>query len=75
MSAELNEHESAIFSYRKLIAQEPEVGRWWLGLAVSLDSLGEFVPAIDAYKQSITQNNLSTSAMQFAQQRLIELGE
>lgn len=75
VSAELNEHESAIFSYRKLITQEPEVGRWWLGLAVSLDSLGKFVPAIDAYKQSITQNNLSTSAMQFAQQRLIELGE
>ena len=75
VSAELNEHESAIFSYRKLITQEPEVGRWWLGLAVSLDSLGKFVPAIDAYKKSITQNNLSTSAMQFAQQRLIELGE
>lgn len=75
VSAELNEHESAIFSYRKLIAQEPEVGRWWLGLAVSLDSLGKFVPAIDAYKQAIAQNNLSTSAIQFAQQRLIELGE
>tara|TARA_R110000744_G_scaffold76431_10_gene151478 strand:- start:722 stop:1885 length:1164 start_codon:yes stop_codon:yes gene_type:complete len=74
-SAELNEHESAITAYRKLITLEPDVGRWWLGVAVSLDSLGKFVPARDAYKQSIARNNLSTSAMQFARQRLIELGE
>ncbi|WP_162533812.1 tetratricopeptide repeat protein [Colwellia sp. Arc7-D] len=75
VSAELNEHEDAIFAYRQLISLQPDVGRWWLGVAVSLDSLGKFVPARDAYKQSIARNNLSTSAMQFAQQRLIELGE
>jgi MSHA biogenesis protein MshN len=74
-SAELNEHNSAIVAYRKLITLEPNVGRWWLGVAVSLDSLGNFVPARDAYKQAIARNNLSTSAMQFARQRLIELGE
>lgn len=75
LSAELNEHESAIIAYRALITQEPEVGRWWLGLAVSMDTLGKFVPARDAYKQAIARNNLSMSAMQFARQRLIELGE
>ncbi len=75
LSAELNEHESAIIAYRALITQEPEVGRWWLGLAVSMDTLGKFVPARDAYKQAIARNNLSISAMQFARQRLIELGE
>ena len=75
VSAELNEHESAVTAYRKLIGLEPTVGRWWLGIAVSLDSLGKFVPARDAYQQSIARNNLSTSAMQFARQRLIELGE
>ncbi|MFT5635945.1 MAG: MSHA biogenesis protein MshN [Cognaticolwellia sp.] len=75
VSAELNEHNSAIIAYKRLITLEPDVGRWWLGVAVSLDSLGMFVPARDAYKQSIARNNLSTSAMQFARQRLIELGE
>jgi len=74
-AAELNEHDSAIMAYEKLIALEPNVGRWWLGSAVSLDSLGKFVPARDAYKQAIARNNLSSSAMQFARQRLIELGE
>ncbi len=74
-AAELNEHDNAILAYGKLIALEPHVGRWWLGSAVSLDSLGKFVPARDAYKQAIALSNLSISAMQFARQRLIELGE
>tara|TARA_R110000737_G_scaffold317150_2_gene327680 strand:- start:3553 stop:4746 length:1194 start_codon:yes stop_codon:yes gene_type:complete len=74
-SAELNEHANAIIAYRKLINLEPSMGRWWLGLAVSLDSLGKFLPARDAYKQAIARNNLSSSATQFARQRLIELGE
>jgi MSHA biogenesis protein MshN len=74
-SAELNEHSSAATAYRKLITLEPDVGRWWLGVAVSLDALGNFLPAKDAYKQAIARNNLSSSAIQFAQERLIELGE
>ena len=74
-SAELNEHNSAITAYQKLITLDPDVGRWWLGVAVSLDSLGNFVPARDAYKKAIARNNLSSSAMQFARERLIELGE
>lgn len=74
-SAELNEHNSAITAYQKLITLEPDVGRWWLGVAVSLDSLGNFVPARNAYKQAIARNNLSSSAMKFARERLIELGE
>lgn len=74
-AAQLNEHDSAIIAYRTLITLEPDMGRWFLGLAVSLDSLGKFLPAIDAYQQAIARNNLSSSATQFARQRLIELGE
>ncbi|MGB1263781.1 MAG: tetratricopeptide repeat protein [Cognaticolwellia sp.] len=74
-AAELNEHEHALSAYKKLTTLEPGVGRWWLGSAVSLDSLGKFAPARAAYKQAIVRNNLSTSAREFARQRLIELGE
>lgn len=74
-AADLSEHDNAIIAYQKLITLEPHVGRWWLGSAVSLDSLGKFVLARDAYKQAIVCKNLSNSAMQFARQRLIELGE
>ncbi|MGB2742176.1 MAG: tetratricopeptide repeat protein [Cognaticolwellia sp.] len=75
LAAEINEHDAAIIAYAKLIALEPNVGRWYLGSAVSLDSLGKFERAREAYKQAIALNNLSSSAMQFARQRLIELGE
>ena len=75
LAAEINEHDTAITAYAKLIALEPNVGRWYLGSAVSLDSLGKFERAREAYKQAIALNNLSSSAMQFARQRLIELGE
>jgi MSHA biogenesis protein MshN len=74
-AAELNEHDNAISAYKNLIALEPKVSRWWLGLAISLDSLGDFISARDAYQQAIKRNNLSSSAMQFARQRLLELGE
>ena len=74
-AAELNEHDNAISAYKNLIALEPKVSRWWLGLAISLDSLGDFTSARDAYQQAIQRNNLSSSAMQFARQRLLELGE
>ncbi|AZQ85772.1 tetratricopeptide repeat protein [Colwellia sp. Arc7-635] len=74
-AAELNEHDNAISAYKNLIALEPKVSRWWLGLAISLDSLGDFISARDAYQQAIKRNNLSSSAMQFARQRLFELGE
>jgi len=75
LAAEINEHDAAIVAYTALITLEPNVARWHLGSAVSLDSLGKFERAREAYKQAIALNNLSSSAMQFARQRLIELGE
>lgn len=75
IAAELNEHKNAARAYRKLLAIEPNIGRWWLGLAVSLDSQGQFSLARNAYNQAILQANLSSNALQFARQRVSELGE
>ncbi len=74
-AAEVNEHEVASAAYQKLLLLEPTVGRWWLGLAVSLDSQGQFKPASNAYNQAINKGNLSIDAVRFARQRLAELGE
>lgn len=75
IAAQLNEHQKAGDAYRKLLDIESSVGRWWLGLAVSLDSQGQFKQASNAYSQAIVTGNLSNSTMQFARQRLSELGE
>ena len=75
VAAQLNDHKSASSAYQKLLTLEPSVGRWWLGLAVSLDSQGQFKQASNAYSQAIATGNLSSNTMQFARQRLSELGE
>ena len=75
IASEINEYKSAANAYRKLLILEPNVGRWWLGLAVSLDSQGQFKLASNAYDEAITKGNLSSNALQFARQRVAELGE
>ncbi|SEK96069.1 MSHA biogenesis protein MshN [Colwellia chukchiensis] len=75
IAADLNEHQQAITAYGKLTNLQPSQGRWWLGMAVSMDSLGQFASAKTAYQQAIALENLSASATQFARQRLVELGE
>lgn len=75
VAAQLNDHKSASSAYQKLLTLERSVGRWWLGLAVSLDSQGQFKQASNAYNQAIATGNLSSNTMQFARQRLLELGE
>ena len=75
IASEINEYKSAENAYRKLLVLEPNAGRWWLGLAVSLDSQGQFKLASNAYDEAITKGNLSSNALQFARQRVAELGE
>ena len=75
IAAELNKYDIASKSYKKLIILEPNIARWWLGLAVSHDRQGKFALASHAYSQAIAKGNLSNNALQFARQRISELGE
>ncbi|MFT5755756.1 MAG: MSHA biogenesis protein MshN [Alteromonadaceae bacterium] len=66
---------SAIKAYQQLVHLQANKGRWWLGLAIAFDSNSQFLKAKQAYQTAIAQHNLSTSSAEFAQKRLIELGE
>ena len=66
-------HEQAARLYRQLIILEPEQGRWWLGLAISLDRLGNLGSAAFAYQQAAGSRNLQGSVQQFVRSRLQEL--
>jgi len=72
---QLNEFSFAADAYQVLVEIEPSAGRWWLGLAVALDSNGEFKQASIAYQTALNRTGLSGSAETFARQRIIELGE
>lgn len=62
-------------AYQLLTNLQPEVGRWWLGLAVASDSNSQFELATQAYIEASEKVDLSESARQFARQRIQELGE
>lgn len=65
----------SVKAYKTLTKLQTEQGRWWLGLGVAHDSLGDFNSAKAAYKLAMTKVGLSQNAQQFVRQRLVELGD
>ena len=70
---QIQRYQLALTSYRRLTEIENRDGRWWLGYAVALDSLGDFAQAVTSYKTALQQQNLSSNAQQFIRQRLTEI--
>ena len=57
-------------SYLMLVAQEPNNGRWWLGLAISYDQAAQSSEALKAYKNALVRVGVSASSQQFVRQRI-----
>jgi len=72
---QLGKFAEAITAYQVLVNLQPLNSRWWLGLAVALDSNSEFVKAKTAYQSALSNGGLSESSVDFIRQRLTELGE
>ncbi|WP_144212306.1 tetratricopeptide repeat protein [Shewanella donghaensis] len=66
--------EIAESAYRSLLTLEPSQARWWMGLAYALDSQQQYSQAADAYRKAMSYRGLSTGAMTYIEQRLIQLG-
>ncbi|MGB5453055.1 MAG: hypothetical protein WBN00_13260, partial [Sedimenticolaceae bacterium] len=62
-------YEEALESYRALLALIPESGAVWVGLAISLDGLGD-ADALDAYKRALQLGGLPAAAAHYARQRI-----
>ncbi len=75
LAQSLKQYESAKVAYTQLIKIQANQGRWYLGLAISHDSLGEYQQAYTAYNNAINTSGLSDSALSFARQRMLELGD
>lgn len=69
---ELNAESSHL--YGRLVIFEPNRAQWWLGLAISLDRLGQREGALRAYENASDLRQLSASADDFIRQRILELG-
>ena len=66
-------HDEAARNYRQALDQRPLEVRWWLGLAISLESQQRWSAAADAYKRSLQGASLDASLRKFAEQRLAGL--
>lgn len=60
-------------AYRLAITLEPAQPRWWLGLAVALDNLGDAVAARQAYQGALDTAQLDSNGERFARERLAAL--
>jgi MSHA biogenesis protein MshN len=69
------QHDTAVAAYQQLISMKPDVGRWYLGLAVLYDKNSQFTLASNAYKQALTKSDLSISSETFAKQRIQVIGQ
>jgi MSHA biogenesis protein MshN len=67
--------KAAINAYTMLIAMQPDMGRWQLGIAVLYDKNSQFNLAIDAYNKALAKNDLSVSSEKFVKERIQAIGQ
>ena len=73
LSQELGQHAEAADLYVKLLRQQPDQGRWWLGLGVAEDGQGHSQRALDAYRNAQLHGNLGEASTSWLEQRIAQL--
>ena len=68
-------HERAFGKYRQVLSLRPDVGAWWLGLAISLEGKGQVADAIAAYRTARKSSNLNDNIIAYINGRLNILSE
>ena len=59
--------------YRELLDRDPEPGAWWIGLAMSSDSLGDRAAALAAFERALRADRLKQPLANYARRRIAEL--
>lgn len=70
LAQQLKQPEVSKADYFALSAIEPTNAKWWLGLAIARDQLGETQYAMQAYKEAYALGQLDDSVDEFIQQRI-----
>ena len=70
---QLGQYAEAGEIYRKLLTVEPDSGSWWIGLAMSSDSIGNRPDALSAFHRALRTDSLKTPLARYARQRTAEL--
>lgn len=70
LAQKAKQDDLALQSYSALVEQEPDSGRWWLGLAIQQERALDLSSAKNSYQQAITKLGLSSQSQQFIRDRL-----
>tara|TARA_R110002153_G_scaffold27084_4_gene84254 strand:- start:5575 stop:6699 length:1125 start_codon:yes stop_codon:yes gene_type:complete len=70
LAQQLKQTELAKSDYQVLANVEPTNAKWWLGLAIAEDQLGEIKMAVQAYSRASSLGQLDGSVGEFMQQRI-----
>lgn len=66
-------HAEAAQRYQQALSARPQEGRWWVGLAISLEAQQELPAAREAYQRALNNTQLTAELTRYAEQRLTAL--
>ena len=70
---QLGQYTEAGDIYRQLLTVEPGTGSWWIGLAMSYESLGNRPDALSAFERALRAESLKIPLTRYARRRIAEL--
>ncbi len=68
-----NDHVQAVTTYQDLLRTNPEQGRWWAGLGISLDAQDKDADALTSYQAALQTESLDANLRQYIQNRISNL--
>lgn len=66
-------HREAADAYRTLVARNSQLGDWWVGLAISLENIGNRDGALQAYERARGSVQIKATLARYAKQRIAAL--
>lgn len=62
--------EAAVAAYRRALTMRTDVGAWWVGLGIALESAGSAASAPQAYRRALMLSGVDPRLSDYAQSRL-----
>lgn len=70
----LGDDVAAAQAYRRALANAPQQGAWWLGLAISLERAQQPRAALEAYRRALADTRLDAQVNDYVRARIAALG-